>query len=138
MKIVIDRNIPGIDKTFARHGDIERVDGRSLDRRQLINADALITRSISRVDAGLLEGTRVRFVGTATIGEEHVDKEYLASAGIGYIVNHLAVQNLLGRIARNYARLADDTPCVRHSKFAFGIALLQILIIDEVWQIRIH
>ncbi len=82
MRIVIDRNIPGVDKTFAQHGDIERVDGRSLDRQQLINADVLITRSISRVDAGLLEGTPVRFVGTTTIGTDHLDTSWLEQQGI--------------------------------------------------------
>ncbi len=82
MRIVIDRNIPGVDKTFAHHGDIERVDGRSLDRQQLINADALITRSITRVDAGLLEGTPVRFVGTATTGTDHLDTNWLEQQGI--------------------------------------------------------
>jgi erythronate-4-phosphate dehydrogenase len=82
MKIVIDRNIPGVDKTFAQHGDIERVDGRSLDRQQLINADALITRSITPVNAGLLEGTPVRFVGTATIGTDHLDTSWLGQQGI--------------------------------------------------------
>jgi erythronate-4-phosphate dehydrogenase len=82
MRIVIDRNIPGVDKTFALHGDIERVDGRSLDRQQLINADALITRSITCVDAGLLEGTPVRFVGTATIGTDHMDTSWLEQQGV--------------------------------------------------------
>ncbi len=82
MKIVVDRNIPGIDGSFARHGDIERVDGRSLERKQLADADALITRSITRVDAGLLEGTAVRFVGTATIGTDHLDTHWLEQQGI--------------------------------------------------------
>ena len=82
MRIVIDRNIPGVDKTFAQHGDIERLDGRSLDRQQLISADALITRSITRVDAGLLEGTPVRFVGTTTIGTDHLDTSWLEQQGI--------------------------------------------------------
>jgi erythronate-4-phosphate dehydrogenase len=82
MKIVIDRNIPGVDETFAQHGDIEHVDGRSLNRQQLIDADALITRSITRVDADLLEGTAVRFVGTATIGTDHLDTEWLDQQGI--------------------------------------------------------
>ncbi len=82
MRIVIDRNIPGVDKTFAQHGDIERVDGRSLNRQQLIYADALITRSITRVDAGLLEGTPVRFVGTATTGTDHIDTSWLEQQGV--------------------------------------------------------
>ncbi len=82
MKIVVDRNIPGVDTTFAQHGDIEWVDGRSLHRRQLINAAALIVRSISRVGASLLEGTTVRFVGTATIGTDHLDTSWLEQRGI--------------------------------------------------------
>ena len=82
MRIVIDRNIPGVDTTFAQHGDIEVVDGRSLHRRQLINAQALITRSVTRVNAGLLEGTAVRFVGTATIGTDHLDTSWLEQRGI--------------------------------------------------------
>ena len=82
MRIVIDRNIPGVDATFAQHGDIELVNGRSLDRRQLINAQALITRSVTRVNAGLLEGTAVRFVGTATIGTDHLDTSWLEQRGI--------------------------------------------------------
>ncbi len=82
MKIVVDRNIPGIDESFARHGDIKRVDGRSLERKQLTDADALITRSITRVDASLLEGTAVQFVGTATIGTDHLDTHWLEQQGI--------------------------------------------------------
>jgi erythronate-4-phosphate dehydrogenase len=82
MRIVIDRNIPGVEKTFAQYGDIERVDGRTLGRQQLINADALITRSITRVNAALLEGTPVRFVGTATIGTDHLDTSWLEQQGI--------------------------------------------------------
>jgi len=82
MRIVIDRNITGVEKTFAQLGDIEAVDGRSLIRQQLVNADALITRSTTRVDAGLLAGTPVRFVGTTTIGTDHLDTGWLEQQGI--------------------------------------------------------
>jgi erythronate-4-phosphate dehydrogenase len=82
MKIVIDRNIPGVDETFAHHGGIEPMDGRSLNRQQLVDADALITRSITHVDADLLEGTAVRFVGTTTIGTDHLDTCWLDQQGI--------------------------------------------------------
>ena len=82
MRIVIDRNIPGVDTTFAQHGDIEAVDGRSLDRQRLIHADALIIRSVTRVNAALLEGTAVRFVGTGTIGTDHLDTSWLERRGI--------------------------------------------------------
>ena len=82
MRIVIDRNIPGVDTTFAQHGDIEAVDGRSLDRQRLIHADALIIRSVTRVNAALLEDTAVQFVGTATIGTDHLDTSWLEQRGI--------------------------------------------------------
>jgi len=82
MRIVVDRNVRLVAETFAQHGDIKRVDGRALDPRQLSNADALIIRSVTRVDAGLLEGTPVRFVGTATIGTDHLDTDWLGQQGI--------------------------------------------------------
>jgi len=82
MKIVIDRNIPGVEQTFAHHGEIQRVEGRTLSRRQLLDADALITRSVTSVNAKLLEGTAVRFVGTATIGTDHLDTAWLDQQGI--------------------------------------------------------
>jgi len=85
MKIVIDRNITGVEKTFAQHGEIKWVDGRSLGRQQLLDADALITRSITQVDAGLLQGTPVRFVGTVTIGTDHLDTSWLERQGITWI-----------------------------------------------------
>ncbi|MHC4703016.1 MAG: 4-phosphoerythronate dehydrogenase [Planctomycetota bacterium] len=47
-------------------------------------ADALLVRSITRVDSTLLAGSKVQFVGTATIGFEHVDVDYLAKKNIGF------------------------------------------------------
>ena len=82
MRIAIDRNIPGVNETFAHHGDIDLVDGRTLDHRQLTNIEALITRSVTRVGPGLLEGTPVRFIGTTTIGTDHLDLAWLEQQGI--------------------------------------------------------
>ena len=50
----------------------------------LQQADVLVTRSSTRVDARLLAGTPVRFVGTATVGEDHVDKAWLVAHGIAF------------------------------------------------------
>jgi erythronate-4-phosphate dehydrogenase len=82
MRIAIDRNIPGVEETFAHHGNIDLVDGRTLDNRQLSHTEALIIRSITRVGPGLLEGTLVRFVGTTTIGTDHLDMAWLEQQGI--------------------------------------------------------
>ena len=82
MKIVIDQNIPGYEETFARHGEVLQVDGRKLIGEQLRDAQALIVRSITRVDAALLADSSVRFVGTATIGTDHLDISWLERHGI--------------------------------------------------------
>jgi len=82
MQIVIDQNISGISETFAHHGEVLRVDGRKLRREQLAHAGALIVRSVTKVDSTLLEHTPVKFVGTTTIGAEHLDTVWLEQNGI--------------------------------------------------------
>jgi len=82
LKIVVDHNIPGVDRTFACHGDVVAIDGRAMDRDQLRMAQALIVRSVTAVNEDLLEGTDVRFVGTTTIGTDHMDIRWLEQRGI--------------------------------------------------------
>ena len=84
MKIVADENIPCVEKAFASLGEVELVQGRGLRPAQVRDADILLVRSVTRVDEGLLAGSKVRFVGSATIGFDHVDREYLEARGIGF------------------------------------------------------
>jgi erythronate-4-phosphate dehydrogenase len=84
MLIVADENIPLLDAFFGDIGEIRRVTGRTLTREQVADADILLVRSVTRVNRELLEGTRVRFVGTATIGTDHIDLEWLQTQGIGF------------------------------------------------------
>jgi len=84
MLIVADENIPLLDAFFGDIGDIRRVTGRTLTREQVADADILLVRSVTRVNRELLEGSRVRFVGTATIGTDHIDLEWLQAQGIGF------------------------------------------------------
>lgn len=83
MRIVADENIPAAD-VFSRHGEVRVLPGRSLTPDDVRNADALIVRSVTRVNAELLQGSRVRFVGTCTIGTDHLDTGWLESQGIGW------------------------------------------------------
>ena len=48
------------------------------------DADALLVRSITKVGKDLLEGSKVKFVGTATIGFEHINLDYLSANKIGF------------------------------------------------------
>lgn len=82
MRLVADENMPLIAEFFADVAEIVRLPGRSMVRADVQAADALLVRSITRVDRALVEGTAVRFVGTATIGTDHIDKEGLAALGI--------------------------------------------------------
>jgi len=82
MRIVADENIPLLDAFFAHFGEIRRLPGRSIDRDAVADADILLVRSVTPVTRQLLEGTPVRFVGTCTIGTDHLDLEYFQEAGI--------------------------------------------------------
>ncbi|HJE66974.1 4-phosphoerythronate dehydrogenase PdxB [Pseudomonas oryzihabitans] len=82
MHILADENIPLLDAFFRPHATLERLPGRAFDRAAVGRADALLVRSITRVDAALLAGSRVGFVGTCTIGTDHLDLGYLDQAGI--------------------------------------------------------
>lgn len=84
MLIVADENIPLLDSFFEEIGDIRRVSGRHMTAADVADADILLVRSVTRVDASLLEGSRVKFVGTATIGTDHVDLDWLAQQKISF------------------------------------------------------
>jgi erythronate-4-phosphate dehydrogenase len=85
MIIVADQNIPGLENTFGRHGEIRMVDGRSLKNEHLQNARVLIVRSVTSVNQELLTGTPVEFVGTATIGTDHLDTSWLDLEGLRWV-----------------------------------------------------
>ena len=73
MRIVADENIPLLDEFFAGFGEIRRLPGRAIDRAAVADAELLLVRSVTAVDRTLLQGSPVRFVGTCTIGTDHLD-----------------------------------------------------------------
>jgi len=84
MNLIIDENIAYAREAFSHFGKVNLVDGRTLSNKDVKNADALIIRSITRVDEELLNKSKVRFVGTATIGTDHIDLDYLQSKNISF------------------------------------------------------
>lgn len=83
MKIVIDDKIPYIrDAVAAITDDAVYMDGSAIKADDVRDADAMIVRTRTRCDERLLGGSRVRFVGTATIGYDHLDTAWLDRAGI--------------------------------------------------------
>jgi len=84
MKIVADANIPFVQECFSTVGDVEVVSGREMTAPAVADADALLVRSVTSVNEQLLGGSSVRFVGTATIGFDHIDLDYLGAHHIGF------------------------------------------------------
>lgn len=82
MKIVADANIVDVSALYEAHGELTLLPGREIGPDDVRDADALLVRSITKVNAGLLEGSKVRFVATATSGTDHIDLEYLREARI--------------------------------------------------------
>ena len=84
LHIIADSNIWGAKSAFSSLGDIRLLAASDITAPQVRQCDILLIRSGVRAQADLLEGSSVRFVGTATIGDDHVDKLYLQSQAITF------------------------------------------------------
>ena len=84
LRILVDANVPAAADALSPFGSVRLVPGHAITRAETEHADVLIVRSVTRVDADLVEDTPVRFVGTATAGTDHVDAAALARLGIAF------------------------------------------------------
>ena len=84
MILAVDEAIPYWQEAFSGLAEVRTFSGRKVHAAEVKDADALIVRSVTKVDALLLEGSSAQFVGTATIGTDHLDEEYLKARGIRY------------------------------------------------------
>jgi erythronate-4-phosphate dehydrogenase len=84
MRIIIDENIAFAEEAFTPFGKVGLYPGREITNDILKDADALIVRSVTVVNETLLKETKVKFVGTATIGWDHLDTRYLDKNNIFY------------------------------------------------------
>jgi erythronate-4-phosphate dehydrogenase len=84
LSILADENMRGVSQCFAGIGEVRLMPGRAIKSADLRGVDALLVRSVTRVDKSLLHGSGVRFVGTATSGVDHIDRSYLAAQGLGF------------------------------------------------------
>ncbi len=84
MKFVVDKNIPLVEKAFSTLGEVTMIETGEFTSEVVRHADVLVVRSETKVNASLLNDSSVKFVGTATIGTDHIDLEYLASRGITF------------------------------------------------------
>lgn len=82
MRAVIDENIPFIKGVLEPYFDVVYRAGSQISRGDVADASALIVRTRTACNRELLEGSKVEFVGSATIGTDHIDKEYCRERGI--------------------------------------------------------
>lgn len=84
LNIVADINTPLIGSAFRGMGELTLVETGKFSPAAVSRADVLIVRSETKVDEQLLRNSSVHFVGTVTIGTDHIDTAYLQSRGIGF------------------------------------------------------
>lgn len=83
MKIVVDNKIPYIRETICQLADeVVFLSGAAITADDVRDADVLVVRTRTRCNRQLLEGSKVQLVVTATIGYDHIDTQWLESAGI--------------------------------------------------------
>ena len=84
LTILADENIPAVEHYAGASATVRRFSGRKLEPAHLEGVDALLVRSVTAVDAALLDNSDIRFVGTATSGVDHIDQQYLKHRGIAF------------------------------------------------------
>ncbi|RSE38478.1 4-phosphoerythronate dehydrogenase [Acinetobacter junii] len=82
MKIIADENLAFTDYFFAEFAEIQHRAGRTLTHADVQNADALLVRSVTKVNHALIDQTTIQFVGSATIGTDHLDIQALEQQNI--------------------------------------------------------
>ncbi len=82
MKIICAETVLLGHEALSHAGETVMIPDREITRNDLLDADALIVRSKSKITRELLHGTPVKFVGTATAGTDHIDDAWLESNGL--------------------------------------------------------
>lgn len=86
MKIIADNKIPFLESVFESRAELVCIPGNQIARSDLYDADALITRSVTKCNESLLKNTKIKFIATATIGNDHIDKEFCKKHNIEWVV----------------------------------------------------
>lgn len=118
IKIIADDKIPFLNGVLEPYAEIQYLPGKQIDRKAIKNADALLIRTRTKCTRELLNDTSVKFIGTATIGFDHIDTGYCESNNIRWVnapgCNSSSVQQYieaaLFKIAREFRfRLSEKT-----------------------------
>ncbi len=110
VKIVADDKIPYLRGALEQYTEVTYLPGKDITRDSITDADALLIRTRTKCNESLLEGTKVRFIGTATIGYDHIDTRYCKRNNIFWTnapgCNSSSVQQYIGAAL---FRIASDS-----------------------------
>ena len=85
MKVIVDNKIPYIKGNIEKIAEeVVYLSGQAFTKEEVKDADALIVRTRTLCNRDLLEGSRVKFIATATIGFDHIDTAYCSEVGIAW------------------------------------------------------
>lgn len=76
MLAIVDSAIPYLKGILEPHFVVEYLPSHAITTEKCRNADVLLIRTRTLCNATLLEGSSIQFIGTATIGTDHIDLEY--------------------------------------------------------------
>ena len=82
IRIISDDKIPFLRGVLEPYAEVVYLPGKQIDNEVLRKADALMVRTRTKCNESLLTGTNVKFIGTATIGYDHIDTKFCESSGI--------------------------------------------------------
>ncbi len=85
MQVVIDKGIPFLEGVIEPYAQVLYLLPEEITPDTVRDADALIVRTRTRIDKELIEGSKVRFVATATIGYDHINQDYCNQAGVRWV-----------------------------------------------------
>lgn len=113
MNIIVESNIPFIRGLLEPYGNVSYLPAGEITPAAMADADTLFTRTRTRCDATLLDGSRCRFIATATIGTDHIDLPYCRARSIEVAnapgCNAPAVaQYVFASTLRHYPALTDS------------------------------
>jgi len=85
LKIIADDKIPFLKGVLEPYSDMVYLPGAAITAADVQHADAVLTRTRTKCNSALLEGSNVKLIATATIGYDHIDTEWCEANGIRWV-----------------------------------------------------
>lgn len=77
LKIIADEKIPFLSEFFSTLAILDTLPASEINQKNIKNYDALFVRTVTKINDKLLEGTKIKIIGSMTSGIDHIDRNYL-------------------------------------------------------------